>query len=62
MWAEYSCDEFKYIDYKVGLGALAGIHNAQTKNAQSNVIAYNKDTFSTFSGYVNTTYFWLEIQ
>ncbi|WP_334086802.1 hypothetical protein [Helicobacter typhlonius] len=27
VWAEYSCDELKCTDYKVGLGALAGIHN-----------------------------------
>lgn len=91
--AEYRCDEDKCSDYKIGLGALAGVHNtslhdialqgagistlfsrynpqygftwnlnlnllnAHVKNAQNEVIAYDKDSFNAFSGYIDTTLF-----
>lgn len=91
--AEYSCDEFKCTDYKIGLGALAGVHhtslhdmsmlggtfnalfsqytakygliwnatfgllNANVKNAQNAVIAYNKDRFNTFGAHIDSTIF-----
>lgn len=91
--AEYYCDGDRCSDYKLGFGALAGIHstplhsismqgltlrtlvsqynsqygfvwnlnlsilNARVDNAQNNVIAYNKDTFRTLGGYVDTTLF-----
>ncbi|WP_300447029.1 hypothetical protein [uncultured Helicobacter sp.] len=91
--AEYSCDEFKCSDYKIGLGALAGIHNtslhdmsmlgitlntlfsqysakygfmwnltfgflnANVKNGNNNVIAYDKDRFNTYGAYIDSTIF-----
>lgn len=46
--AEYSCDEFKCTDYKIGLGALAGVHNTSLHDMSMLGITLNT-LFSQYS-------------
>lgn len=39
--AEYSCDEFRCTDYKIGLGALAGTHNTSLHDMSMLGINFN---------------------